>query len=174
MRSSPKRRKILSGAGLVLLSVLAMVGTGTVARGHGPLAPGTDRVHTCAIPVAGVRVLRVVENTDICIPQVEQGFDFPQNGTLTGVDIGPANTVTRTLAPNIRSDPIPVSCPATPATGPVLYRVVGATVSHSTDASLSTSAQTTNTSWEVRLISPTGGAMVFSVAAICMRVFAQI
>lgn len=172
MESSPKRRKALNRAGPVLLTVLALVTSGTVAWGHGglPGSPANSRVHTCVLPVGPLRLPRVVADTDICLPAVETGIDLPQNGTLIGVDIGAPVTTTLAMMPDTRSGPITVSCPA-PI--PPSHTIIGATVSHSTNASVSTSVRMTDTTWQVTLIAPTGGSKTVVVAPICMRLFQQ-
>ena len=173
MSSSPKRRKVLNRAGLILLILLGLVATGTVAWGHGALPGATvSRVHTCVLPLGPLRLPRVVAATDTCLPLLETGLDYPQNGTLIGVDIGPAVTTTLTVAANTQSAPITVTCP-TPAAGTPSHTVIGATVSHSTDVTVSTSIQPTPTTWQVTLIAPTAGSKTVIVSPICMRLFQQ-
>lgn len=175
MRSSPKRRNVLNRAGLVLLILLTLVSTGTVAWGHGTIAGGgaVSRVHTCVLPVGALRLPRVVADTDFCIPAVETGLDIPQNGTLIGVDIGPAVTMTIPTVANMQSPVIAANCP-TPAAGlPPTHTVIGVTVSQNGDATLSTSNRISDVSWEVTFISPSGGSKAISVAPICMRLFQQ-
>lgn len=168
MRSSPKRRKALGRAGLALLGMLALLATATVAWGHGATTATGDRVHACVLSLGPLRLPRVVTETEACLPLVETGLDLPQNGTLIGADIGTPVTNTFTAAPDTRFGPITVTCPGAP-----LHFIVGATISHSTDASLSTSVMTSPTAWAVQLIAPTGGAKTITVAPICMRVFVQ-
>jgi hypothetical protein len=174
MRSSPKRGKAVHRAGLVLLILLGLITTATVAWGHGALPGGSpSRVHTCVLPLGPLRLPRVVADTEGCLPLLETGLDFPQNGTLIGVEIGPAVTTTLPMpVADTQSAPITVTCP-TPAAGPPTHTVIGATVSHSTDATVSTSIQSTPTAWQVTLIAPTPGPKTVVVTPICMRLFQQ-
>jgi len=174
MRSSPKRRKALHRAGLVFLILLGLITSTTVAWGHGALPGGTpSRVHTCVLPLGPLRLPRVVTDTETCLPALETGLDFPQNGTLIGVEMGPPVTASPAMpVANTQSAPIAVSCPS-PAVGPPTHTIIGATVSHSTDATVSTSIQTSPTAWQVTLIAPTAGPKTVVVTAICMRLFTQ-
>jgi hypothetical protein len=174
MRSSPKRRKTLHRAGLVSLIILGLIASGTVAWGHGGLPGGSpNRVHTCVLPIGPLRLPRVIAETESCIGVLETGLDFPQNGTLIGVDIGPAVTTTLPMpAVDTQSAPVTAECP-NPATGPPSHAVIGATISHSTDATVSTSIQSTPTAWQVTLIAPTPGPKTVVVSPICMRLFQQ-
>lgn len=81
-------------AGLVLLGVLALVGTGTVAWGHGtptssiPDAAGT--IHAC-FPNSQPRTLRVVAPTQTCTSS-QGGVDWPAIGVLTQMVESPPPT----------------------------------------------------------------------------------
>lgn len=175
MRSSPKRRKVLNRAGLVLVILVGLVTTGTVAWGHAG-GPGAtpNRVHTCVLPLGPLRLPRVVEATEACLAPLETGLDFPQNGTLIGVEMGPAVTANLSMAVNTQSAPIAANCPI-PAAPPATHAAIGATVSHSTDATVSTSIQgATPATWQVTLIAPTAGLKTVVVTPICMRLFNQI
>jgi hypothetical protein len=83
MRTPTKPMK--KRAGFVLLSVVTLVGTGTVAWGHGspsstiPAADG--RVHVC-FSNSTPRTLRVMQPTESCTAS-QSGFDFPSTGVLT-------------------------------------------------------------------------------------------
>lgn len=174
MRSSPQRKTIVHRGGLVLLILLGLITTATVAWGHGALPGGTpSRVHTCVLPLGPLRLPRVVDNTESCLPGLETGLDFPQNGTLIGVDFGPAVTMTLPMPmAGKQSDPVVAECP-NPGVAPPTHTVIGATVSHSTDATVSTSIQSTSTAWQVTLIAPTAGPKTVVVTPICMRLFNQ-
>jgi hypothetical protein len=85
---SPTKRTNKTRAGIVLLSVLALVGTGAVAWGHGtpsasiPDANGT--IHAC-FPSGGTRTLRVVAPTQTCAAS-QSGVDWAVNGVLTRLE----------------------------------------------------------------------------------------
>lgn len=175
MRTSPKRRKVLNRAGPVLLILVGLVATGTVAWGH-PGGSGTtpDRVHTCVLPLGPLRLPRVVDAAEACLQPLESGLDFPQNGTLIGVEMGPAVTMDLPMpVPNTQSAPIAANCPI-PGAPPATHAAIGATVSHSTDATVSTSVQGgTPATWQVTMIAPTVGPKTVVVTPICMRLFNQ-
>jgi hypothetical protein len=90
MTSPNKRTK--KRAGLIVFSVLALVGTGTVAWGHGPPGPTapdpTGTIHAC-IPNGGTqKTVRVIAPTQTCSSS-QSGLDWPATGVLTGmVDSG--------------------------------------------------------------------------------------
>jgi hypothetical protein len=117
---------------------------------------------------------RVVDATEPCLQPLEEGLDFPQNGTLIGVEMGPAVTMDLPMpVPNTQSAPITASCPV-PAAPPATHAAIGATVSHSTDATVSTSIQgAAPATWQVTLIAPTAGPKTVVVTPICMRLFNQ-
>ena len=132
-----------------------------------------SRVHTCVLPLGPLRLPRVVTETEGCLPLLETGLDFPQNGTLIGVEFGTAFTTTLPMpVADTQSAPIVVSCPI-PAVGPTTHAAIGATLSHSTDATLSTSNQAGPAVWSVTLIAPTAGPKTVVVTPICMRLFQQ-
>lgn len=189
MRSSPKRRKVLNRTGIAVLSVVALVGNSPAARSHGSIAGGGDRVHTCVRSLSP-RILRIVTPADVC-SSFEQGVDFPHNGTLIGVELGPpapaGGFVLAAPAAKVLLAPIVVACPPTPApapptlltsaTGPAwLYRAVGVTFTHGTDLTLAVSHPTSDTTWEVAFIAATPGLpdkVVSEVRAVCVRLFQQ-
>ena len=82
--TTPKKRT-KKRVGLVLLSVLALAGTGTVAWGHGgpgATIPGPDgRIHAC-FSNSTPRTLRIMQPTESCTAS-QSGFDFPSTGVLT-------------------------------------------------------------------------------------------
>jgi hypothetical protein len=176
MTSLTKRTK--NRAGLVLLSVLslaglALVGSGTVAWGHGSIAGGGDRVHTC-VRGGAPRTVRVVTDTQTCTGS-ETGIDFPHNGTFIGVDLAGPVTTSVTAAANDSIGPITVQCPGDPPPpGSPTHRAIGATMSQSTDLLLTESRLASPTSWEVRFVALTGGPKTVTVSAICMRLFNQL
>jgi hypothetical protein len=103
--SSPTKRTNLKRTGLILVSVLALVGTGTVAWGHGSAVssipdPADGRIHAC-FPNNAPRTLRVVAPTQTCSAS-QSGVDWPANGVLTQLT---------------ESAAVPVSLPATALTG---------------------------------------------------------
>lgn len=172
MRSPTNRT--MKRAGLALLSVVALVGTNTVAWGHGAIAGGGDRVHTC-MKGSAPRTLRVVTPGQTCTGS-EQGIDFPHNGTFIGVDIGSARTAA--LGPGAKfgdtTGPISLACTPDPAPpNPPIHRVIGATISGHSDFALTASHMSSPTTWEVSLAAITDGAKTAQVAPICIRLFQQ-
>lgn len=174
MRSPTNRT--MKRAGLALLSVVALVGTNTVAWGHGAIAGGGDRVHTC-MKGSAPRTLRVVTPGQVCTGS-EQGVDFPHNGTFIGVDIGTAVTASLpgAAAAGTTTGPITLACTPDPAPpSPPIHRVIGATLSGSNDFALTVSRMASPTTWEVVLagITSTASAKTAQVAPICIRLFQQ-
>ncbi len=176
MRSSTKRTKVLNRAGLVLLSVLALVASGTVAWGHAPIAGGGDSVHTC-VRGAPPRTLRVVTSTEACTG-AEQGLDWPQNGTLIGVVYGDPVATNFTAAAGDVSAPTPLPCPAatTPlgGTAPQPNVAIGATFTQgaTVGVALAESVPSGN-DWSVKFVAITAGAKALSSRAICVTRFQQ-
>jgi len=90
--TSPKKQTKKRG-GLILLSVLALVGTGTVAWGHGPPGPTapdpTGTVHACISNSGNQKTVRVIAPTQTCASS-QSGLDWPATGVLTNmVETGP-------------------------------------------------------------------------------------
>ena len=170
---SPKNRT-MKRAGLALLSVVALMGSNTVAWGHGAVAGGGDRVHTC-VRGSSPRSVRVVTPAQTCNGS-ETGIDFPHNGTFIGVDIGPAVAVgiPGPGAIGANTGPINLACTPDPAPpDPPVHRAIGATISGGSDLVIQTSRLASPTTWEVSLIALTAGAKTASIAPICMRLFQQ-
>ena len=165
-------RRTLKGTGLAVLSVLAVVGGGTIAWGHGAVSPGGDRVHTC-VRGSVLRTLRVVTPAQACTSS-EQGIDFPHSGTLIGVDFGAPVTTSFTATANVISGPITVACTPDPAPpGLPIHRAVGATVSQTQDLALAVTRSASPTAWEVAFVAPTAGVKTVTVTPICMPLFQQ-
>jgi hypothetical protein len=172
MRSPTNRT--MKRAGLALLSVVALVGGNTVAWGHGAIAGGGDRVHTC-MRGSAPRTLRVVTPGQTCTGS-EQGVDLPHNGTFIGVDIGPAVAVSLPAAAvaGESTGVINLACTPDPAPpDPPIHRAIGATVSGPSAFALTVSRLASPTTWEVSLAAITAGAKSATVAPICMRLFQQ-
>jgi hypothetical protein len=166
MRSPRTRTK--KRAGLVFLSVLALVGTGTVAWGHGSAVssipdPADGRIHAC-FPNNAPRTLRVVAPTQTCSSS-QSGVDWPANGVLTQMTESapvsvalPANATTPGVISCAPKQAINVFYASNPAT-PVL--MVG----------LSRGGTPPGTEITVQLLS--GTAQTVSVRALCVTSFAQ-
>lgn len=172
MRSPTNRT--MKRAGLALLSVVALVGSNTVAWGHGAIAGGGDRVHTC-MKGSSPRLLRVVTPGQGCTGS-EQGIDFPHNGTFIGVDIGTAEAASLPAGAKAgdSTGPITLACTPDPAPpDPPVHRVIGATISGPSAFALTNSHMSSPTTWEVSLAAITDGAKTASVAPICIRLFQQ-
>lgn len=175
----------MNRTGIVLLSVLALVGLGLVggdtdAWGHGAIAGGGDRVHTC-VRGGAPRTVRVVTAAQNCTGS-ETGIDIPHNGTFIGVDIGTAVTTSiggaAAVSAGGSTGPITVACTPDPSPpNPPIHRAVGATVSQASDLVVAESRLASPTSWEVRLVTVTGVAAnatkTATVAPLCMRLFQQ-
>ena len=113
--SSPTKRSNKTRAGVVLLSVLALVGTGAVAWGHGapaasiPDADGT--IHAC-FPTNGTRTLRVVAPTQTCAAN-QSGVDWAVTGVLTRLEESGPPALPLTLPPGPgQIGSMNLSCPA--------------------------------------------------------------
>jgi len=172
MRSPTNRT--MKRAGLALLSIVALTGSQTVAWGHGAIAGGGDRVHTC-VKGSAPRTLRVVTPTQTCTGS-EQGIDFPHNGTFIGVDIGHAETAALPTGAKAgdTTGPITLACTPDPAPpDPPIHRVIGATISGPSDFALTVSRLASPTTWEITLAAIKDGAKTATVAPICMRLFQQ-
>jgi len=159
-------------AGLAVLSVLVVVGSSTVAWGHGSVTHGGDRVHTCVRSLFP-RIIRVITPSQACTGS-EQGIDIPQNGTLNGVVVGAPVAATFTAAADVVSAPITVACTPDPAPpNPPINRVVGVTIGQAQDLALAVSRPAGPTAWEVAFVAPTPGVKVVNVSPICMSLFFQ-
>jgi len=113
--TTPKKRT-KKRAGLVVLSVLALVGTGTVAWGHGPpgpLAPdSTGTIHTCISNSGTQRTVRAIAPTQTCASS-QSGLDWPATGVLTGlVETGPLAMTLNLPAGAGQTNFVNLTCPA--------------------------------------------------------------
>ena len=178
MRTSLKRRKVLNRTGLAVLCVVALVGNTPAAWGHGTIAGGGSTVHTC-MRALSPRLLRIVTPAEAC-SSFEQGLDFPQNGTLIGVALGPSTVPaggTLAATAGVITPPIVASCPpdvtAPPTANTGSFRAVGVTFSHTSDLALAVSLPTSPTTWQVAFIAATTAAKAVTVQAVCVLQFVQ-
>lgn len=161
---------------VAVLCVMALVGNSPAAWGHGAIGgAGGNTVHTCTRSLSP-RIIRIVTPAEVC-SSFEQGVDLPQNGTLIGVELGPAagtgGTVSLAATADVISAPIVAACPATPAPPNWLYRAVGVTFSHTTDLAVAVSFPMSATTWQVAFIAATTGPKDVAVQAVCVREFQQ-
>ena len=164
---SPTKRTNRKRAGLVLLSVTVLVGTGTVAWGHGSASssipdPADGRIHAC-FPNNNPRTLRVVAPTQTC-PGSQSGVDWPANGVLT--QLSETAPVPLTLAAGVPNSVV-ISCAPKQAIN-VLYSGAPGAVFFMGSTRGGTPAGT-----EITASLYSGAAQTVPVRALCVTSFEQ-
>lgn len=168
--SKPTKRTNKARAGVVLLSVLTLVGTGAVAWGHGSpsasIPDGEGTIHAC-FSNGATKTLRVVAPTQTCSSS-QGGVDWPANGVLTNL------TESAPVSVNFAGTPFGtavITCGTKQAIG-VVYQSP-APASPIVLTGISRGGTPTGTELTVTLYNLAGGAPNIPVRALCVTAFAQ-